>query len=245
MWHISTVPSVTASSACRAGTISPPAKVWMVKLPSLIAETSLANVIGPAEDGVERLRKRRSQAPGDLRHRLGDGRRGKRRGGCGGAGAGNPGLLDERTTIHTNFLPLVDQHKCRVTGSKPATSVNTYTANPPSPANRLGMQAGIVFLRSWAIGRRNCAIAAGRLESVAGGIRFGANAISAPRKANHVPAACRSFDRRARIRQLHLARRTPAISGGRRCRRRACCRCWFPISASGWTSTACSPRSTG
>ena len=39
MWHISTVPLVTASAACRPGTISLEAKTWIWNLPSVMAAT--------------------------------------------------------------------------------------------------------------------------------------------------------------------------------------------------------------
>src|SRR3954447_2234971 len=39
VWHISTVEVLTASSACNAGTISPPAKAWIWNLLSLASAT--------------------------------------------------------------------------------------------------------------------------------------------------------------------------------------------------------------
>ena len=43
MWHISTVPLVTASAACSPGTISPEANTWICHLLSVISATALAN----------------------------------------------------------------------------------------------------------------------------------------------------------------------------------------------------------
>ena len=56
--------------------------------------------LGGAVDRIERFRKARGQPPLDFRHRLGDGRRGDRRGGKPGAGS-----LQEFTTLHAIILP--------------------------------------------------------------------------------------------------------------------------------------------
>ena len=43
MWQASTVSLLTASSACRPGTISPAANTWIWNLPSVMAATAFAN----------------------------------------------------------------------------------------------------------------------------------------------------------------------------------------------------------
>ena len=53
MWQASTVPLVTASSACSGGTISPPAKISIWNLPSVASETYLEIVTHePQENGL-------------------------------------------------------------------------------------------------------------------------------------------------------------------------------------------------